>query len=683
MQFKRTTSGLIVSLLIAVGCMHRAPNTSHLTPQHGKAVITASTDGGTHIYGVVFNEGTQLPGATVTISCTSLQGVRTAVSNVNGEYAFTGLAPGDCTVKTELSGMQTVQKRVHLEAGQTARMDADLKLSSASQTITVTAASPRTAALESTEVQTNIPNDEGRYVARKSAPPVSIPPAPPSESLYLVNGAVVNEKVKSAVSGLGGVTAITKSGDVDAEAIGTEQYAKIAENEFHETKEESISTFSSDVDTASYTNIRRILLGGSLPPKDAVRIEEMLNYFHYDDPAPKGKAPFAVSTEVASCPWERSHQLLRIGLRSQAIDISNSAPHNFVFLIDVSGSMYDADKLPLVKKSFELLLEQMRGQDRVAIVTYAGHEGLLMPSTPGTNKELLRHAIEGLEAGGSTAGAAGITLAYQIAQENFIKGGNNRVILATDGDFNVGVSSEKDLEDLIVSERDKGIFLTTLGYGAGNLKDEKLELLADKGNGNYFYVDSADEAKKLMVNEMGGSFVTVAKDVKLQVVFDPSSVKKYRLIGYENRMLKTEDFENDKKDAGDVGSGQSVTALYEVETSGGASQLGEVKIRYKEPQGSKSALLQFPISGRSSVIEAATTELRFSAAVAELGLLLRQSEHKGNASYAEVVSLAQTAIGVDLDKRRDEFVQLAKKAQSIAAPAITITDAQLLSTPSP
>lgn len=463
----------------------------------------------------------------------------------------------------------------------------------------------------------------------------------------------------------------------------TENYSYIQESTFLDPRQNPLSTFSIDVDNASYSNVRRFLNQGQKPPVDAVRIEEMVNYFSYDYPQPAGDVPFSVTTELSECPWNKENQLLHIGLQGKHIPTDKLPAANLVFLIDVSGSMASPDKLPLVKAGFKLLVDQLRPQDRVAIVVYAGAAGLVLPSTPGKNKSDIMRAIEKLEAGGSTAGGAGIALAYRVAQENFVKEGNNRVILATDGDFNVGVSSDSELQRMIEEKRESGVFLTVLGFGTGNLKDSRMEQLADKGNGNYAYVDSILEAKKVFVNEFGGTLFTIAKDVKLQLEFNPAKVKAYRLIGYENRALADEDFNDDKKDAGDLGSGHTVTALYEIVPVGAVAKTGTVdelkyqkselnqkatntnelltlKLRYKDPQGNESKLITSTVTNQSTAATKTSDNFRFSAAVAACGMLLRDSKYKGNASYPMVLELAEGARGKDAEGYRIEFIRLVK-----------------------
>jgi Ca-activated chloride channel family protein len=470
--------------------------------------------------------------------------------------------------------------------------------------------------------------------------------------------------------------------------FNTEDYKKIDENEFLEVTENPLSTFSIDVDTASYSNIRRFINDGQLPPKDAVRIEEMINYFKYDYPQPQGDEPFSISTELAECPWETSHKLVQIGLQGKNIDVSQAPASNLVFLIDTSGSMQSADKLPLLKQAFKLLTNQLREKDRVSIVAYAGSAGLVLEPTSGSNKEKILSAIDRLEAGGSTAGGEGIQLAYKTAKEHFLASGNNRVILATDGDFNVGVSSEGDLVRMIEEKRKDGIFLTVLGFGTGNLKDSKMEQLADKGNGQYAYIDEVQEARKVFINQLGGTLFTIAKDVKIQVEFNPTRVQAYRLIGYENRMLKAEDFNDDKKDAGELGAGHSVTALYEVVPAGANAKLPKVdtlkyqdkltkpeayasneimmvKLRYKAPKESDSKLIARAVVDEKKSVEGASSNFKFAAAVAEFGLLLRESRFRANASPERCLDLARQSKGEDEAGYRGEFIHLVEKSKDL------------------
>lgn len=473
-------------------------------------------------------------------------------------------------------------------------------------------------------------------------------------------------------------------GIAQEQPFNTEEYGRIQENGFHRPQQDPLSTFSIDVDRASYANVRRFLTGGQRPPRDAVRVEELINYFTYDYPVPRPGQPFSISTELAGCPWDATHQLLLIGLQGQKIDTAKLPPANLVFLLDVSGSMESPDKLPLVKQAMRLVVEQLRPQDRVAIAVYAGNAGLVLPSTDGTQKATILAAIDQLEAGGSTAGGEGIKLAYKVAKENFRAGGNNRVILATDGDFNVGVSSDGELEQLIEEKRGDGIFLTVLGFGTGNIKDSKMELLADKGNGNYSYIDTLNEAKKVLVSELGGTLFTIAKDVKIQVEFNPAKVNAYRLIGYENRLLRSEDFNDDRKDAGELGSGHTVTALYEIVPAGveppkqsvdplkyqatpaaanASSELATVKLRYKAPEGDESRLLSQTVSAEPQ--RSMSPNLMLASSVAEFGMLLRGSEHRGAATYEQARKLAGDSIRGRDDTLRSDFIALVDKAQQL------------------
>lgn len=460
----------------------------------------------------------------------------------------------------------------------------------------------------------------------------------------------------------------------------TESYAKRTENEFMNVRSNPLSTLSVDVDRASYSNMRRFINQGQLPPVDAVRIEEMVNYFNYRYPQPQGADPISITTELTDCPWARGHKLLHIGIQGRNINTEKLPPSNLVFLIDVSGSMNEPNKLPLVKSALKLLVNNLRPQDKVSIVVYAGNAGLVLPSTSGNNKARINDAIERLQAGGSTAGGAGIKLAYNIAQQEFIRGGNNRVILATDGDFNVGVSGDNELETLITAERQKGIFLTCLGFGMGNYKDSKMEILADKGNGNYAYIDNIQEAQKTLVGEFGGTLFTIAKDVKAQIEFNPARVASYRLVGYENRLLNEEDFLDDSKDAGEMGAGHTVTIMYEIIPTGSGSQyvrpvnplryqmpeatdptleLATIKFRYKRPAGNVSSEITHIITNRT-VLPGENT--RFSSAVAMFGMLLTNSKFKGTSNYQTVIQTATNARGTDNEGYRSEFVRLVQSA---------------------
>ena len=519
-------------------------------------------------------------------------------------------------------------------------------------------------------------------------PPKSPPPSISSDSAPADNLAVQEVTISKFTPPVIAKDEEIKQEDID-QVFNTEDYDNIVENKFLFPKQEPLSTFSIDVDEASYTNVRRYLLNGSLPPAGAVRIEEMINYFDYDYPQPQNGDPFSVVTEISECPWNNNHKLIHIGFQCKIIPLENLPNSNLVFLIDVSGSMDEPNKLPLVQASLKMLTEQLREQDKVAIVVYAGSAGLVLPSTGGSNKIKIKEAIDNLQAGGSTAGGEGIQLAYKIAKENFIKGGNNRVILATDGDFNIGPSSDDALVRLIEKERRSGVFLSVLGYGMGNYKDNKMQQLADKGNGNHSYIDNINEAKKVLVQEFGSTLFTIAKDVKIQIEFNLQKVQAYRLIGYENRMLASEDFNDDQKDAGELGSGHTVTALYEVIpvgvkdeftksvdalkyqtnrtiTSNHSNEIMTVKLRYKKPDEDVSKLITKAVIDDHKSLASASDNFRFSAAVAEFGLLLRNSEFKENSSYQQVISLAKSAKGKDVNGYRSEFINLVSSTTSLA-----------------
>ncbi len=514
--------------------------------------------------------------------------------------------------------------------------------------------------------------DKEAYLAEAIEP---LPPPPPSPAMH---------KRAMMAAPAGAPAAMPPRQPSSPVEFNTEGYDRVTENPFLDVLNNPLSTFSIDVDTASYTNVRRFITGGSLPPPDAVRIEEMVNYFDYDYPQPGKGEPFSFTTELTDAPWQPGNRLLLIGLQGLKVPTGKLPPANLVFLIDVSGSMSDENKLPLLIKSFKLLVGQLRSQDRVAIAVYAGQAGLVLPSTGGDEKHKILAALESLQSGGSTAGGAGIQLAYKVAKENFIKGGNNRVILATDGDFNVGASSDAEMERLIEEKRNDGIFLSVLGYGMGNYKDSKMQKLADKGNGNYAYIDNLLEAKKVLVSQFGGTMLTIAKDVKMQVEFNPAKVKSYRLIGYEKRMLRAEDFADDKKDAGELGSGHTVTALYEIvpvtgeadvnreltyqdvrvkESARKSPELATIRFRYKKPDGDVSRELVRKIPSTAVGIGTASENIRFAAAVAEWGMLLRKSEYKGKANYAQVLDLARKAKGTDDPGYRAEFIRLVEMAE--------------------
>jgi Ca-activated chloride channel family protein len=519
------------------------------------------------------------------------------------------------------------------------------------------------------------------------------------EQEYLKSDAKKSEESRPA--SLGAMPAAAPQFDVErreqiSESRSTESYAHVNDNKFLSVLENPLSTFSIDVDTAAYSNMRRFISQGQLPPRDAVRIEELINYFPYSYPQPVDGVPYSTNVEIADCPWNTQHRLVRVGLKGREISHEKRPVSNLVFLLDVSGSMQDWNKLPLLKTGLRLLVEQLTENDRVAIVVYAGASGVVLDSTTADHKQAIASAIENLQAGGSTNGAAGIELAYQIAQQHFVPKGTNRVILCTDGDFNVGITDQRQLVNVIQEKARSHVFLSVLGFGMGNYKDSTLEVLADKGNGNYAYIDNADEAKKVLVDQMQGTLITIAKDVKIQIEFNPAHASAYRLIGYENRLLAKEDFNDDTKDAGEIGAGHTVTALYEVvptqqvtpvaavdplkyqserptvdvigrrtdgagivPAAGTASdELLTLKLRYKQPEGETSQLIEVPVKDAGRRFSQASTDFAWVAAVAAFGMILRDSEFKGNASLAAVLEIAQSSKGEDANGYRAEFIRL-------------------------
>jgi Ca-activated chloride channel family protein len=629
---------------------------------------------GNRIEGTVTDAGgAPLPGARVTLSGSGLP-PQPKITGSKGDFWFVVAAPGSYNLAAELTGFAASTRTVEVRAKETARI-----------TIALTAVAT-VAETQAAVSQRALSNSLGRKVAS------------------LVGGVVGGSPTASAPY------PVAPSSLADAsqqyrrrlEPFNTETYDHIDESAFKRVLDNPLSTFSVDVDTASFANTRRFLNSGQLPPADAVRIEELINYFGFDYVQPKGDAPFSVTLELAPCPWNPDNRLALFGLQGRRIEQENVPDRNLVFLIDVSGSMDEPMKLPLLKTGMRMLADQLTARDRVAIVVYAGASGLVLPSTAGDRKDVIHKAIEDLEAGGSTNGGEGIRLAYQIAAEQFKKGAVNRVILATDGDFNVGITSEGELVRLIEQKRETGVSLSVLGFGTGNLKDSTMEQLADKGNGNYSYIDSLHEARKVLVSEAGGTLVTIAKDVKLQVEFNPRTVAAYRLIGYENRVLAAEDFNDDRKDAGEIGAGHAVTALYEIvpvgagrgmtsrngqgsrggdgnrpsvdplkyqesrELSGAApsKELLTLKLRYKAPDGDVSRLIETTLENEPRALSA---NLGFAASVAEFGMLLRGSEHKGDATFAEVLELATRFRGPDPHGYRAEFIKLVELAQSLSA----------------
>lgn len=489
---------------------------------------------------------------------------------------------------------------------------------------------------------------------------------------------------------------IADPGFAPAESVGefnTETYDHVVDNRFLSVTDNPLSTFSIDVDTASYSNLRRFLTGGQLPPPGAVRIEEMLNYFTYDYPQPADGVPFSVNVEIAECPWKAEHRLVRIGLKGKDVARDKRPVSNLVFLLDVSGSMQESNKLPLVKTAMRLLIEQLTENDRVAIVVYAGASGLALPSTTADHRSEIFAAIDNLQAGGSTNGAAGIELAYQVATEHFVPQGTNRVILCSDGDFNVGITSQDQLVRLIEDRAKSGVFLSVLGFGMGNYKDSTMEKLADKGNGNYGYIDTLNEARKVFVEQLQGTLITIARDVKIQVEFNPAKASAYRLIGYENRLLAKEDFNDDTKDAGEIGAGHTVTALYEVAPFGTSvsvvsvdplkyqanpvvldpvvsnaqhsEELLTLKLRYKQPDGDESQKLEVPVVDQDRKFAQASHDFAWATAVAAFGMILRDSEYKGTATLPAVLEIAKSNTGPDRSEYRAEFISLVEAAMRL------------------
>jgi Ca-activated chloride channel family protein len=599
------------------------------------------------------NHGTAVSGVKVVAQNTSTKILYNSKTDNKGHFAFRNLPAGMYDVWVDLPGFRAVKHTgIHVRTGKTAKANFTLRL----EGNTIVPAQPV----------------EERIADEKSDKRV----------LGNVVGGISNEPRKEALYRHKPQTAL--SFQQDHQDWNTEEYGRIYENSFLLALDNPLSTFSIDVDTASYSNVRRFINSSQFPYKDAVRIEEMINYFSYDYPLPKDNHPFSICTEISTCPWNDAHRLIHIGLQGKKLEPKKLPPSNLVFLLDVSGSMSPPNKLPLLQQAFKLLIKELGAKDRVSIVVYAGAAGLVLPSTEALNKDAIIGAIDRLHAGGSTAGGAGIKLAYKVAEGNYIQEGNNRIILATDGDFNVGVSSTSELVRMIEDYRKKGIFLTILGFGMGNYKDGRMEQLADKGNGNYYYIDNLMEAKKVFVNDMRGTLFTIAKDVKLQIEFNPAKVKAYRLIGYENRLLKKEDFADDTKDAGELGAGHTVTALYEIIPYGSkeeilgvddlkyqdnrispqafrSKEIMTLKLRYKKPDGNKSRLIVHPLKDKNISLARTSDNFKFSAAVAAFGMLLRDSEFKGDATYKSVIDLARNGKGTDVFGYRSEFIQLVKK----------------------
>jgi Ca-activated chloride channel family protein len=585
-----------------------------------------------------------LPGVTVMIK-DSAGHVQATITNAQGGFAFHMIQPGAYKVRWELAGYGTTTRALTIGAGKTADVTGTLN-PSVTESITVTAEAPLIDRRQSGTTTSISLNDPGART-------------PTARDSWTVVGSPSSGQQSVWVSG------VATTGLASQPEGTTAFYAPIVENGFNATKDNNTTTFSIDVDKASYANVRRFLAANTIPPPDAVRIEEMVNYFSYHYPQPSDGRPFAVSTEVAGCPWNAAHRLLRIGIQGKTTEQWQLAPNNLVFLLDVSGSMMPPDRLPLIKASLRLLVDQLRADDTVAIVVYAGAAGIVLPPTSGADKPAILKALDRLQAGGSTNGADGIRLAYQVAKEKFLTKGNNRVILATDGDFNVGVSRFDDLTKLIEEQRDRNIYLTCLGVGNDNLQDGKIELLADKGNGNYFYLDSINEAKKVFQHELAGTLVTVADDVKVQLTFDPTAVASYRQIGYENRALNNKDFTDDTKDAGELGSGHSVTALYELVPLRTTGAIATLKIRYKDPGAASSQEVANTINDEGKSVYEANPDTQFATAVAEFGMLLRNSKYRGTASWADVTALARAMQGEDIEGYRAELLKLLDSGRTL------------------
>jgi Ca-activated chloride channel family protein len=611
------------------------------------AAVAAAQERGTISGKVTDASGAALPGVTVTLSGPDK---RSSFTDRLGQFAFVGVLPGNYQLIAELPGFTSVRQTLTLAAGRTELRSISLTTATLSESVTVAS-------------QSYVLSEKGAsgHVIGRVSGGIALSAPPASQPDW------------------------QRPRPQDAE-FNREAYDHLDENPFRRVAADPLSTFSIDVDTASYANVRRFLNDGALPPAGAIRIEELVNYFRFDYPQPAGDTPFSVTTELAECPWNPKHRLALIGLQGREVVERETPARNLVFLVDVSGSMMSSDKLPLVQYGLRMLADILTARDRVAIVVYAGASGLVLPSVAGDRKAAIHAAIESLQAGGSTNGAAGIGLAYRTAREHFIKGGVNRVILATDGDFNVGVTSQDALVRLIEQERESGVFLSVLGVGTGNLQDATMEKLADKGNGNYSYLDSLHEARKVLVTEAGSTLVTIAKDVKIQVEFNPKTVNGYRLIGYENRVLANQDFNDDKKDAGEIGAGHSVTAIYEIVPAGveldgptvdalkyqrpsdasrdaQAGELATIKLRYKAPDGDTSRLVSTVLADRPAVL---TANLGFASSVAEAGMLMRGSTRAGNASYQAAAARARRFRGDDADGYRAEFIKLVELAATLS-----------------
>ncbi|MEO5925180.1 MAG: von Willebrand factor type A domain-containing protein [Bryobacteraceae bacterium] len=617
------------------------------SPQNRSSIVGTITD----------QSGAVISNAPVELKGDATGALWNTVSSVAGQYEIGNLDAGGYSLTVTVPGFKKYVATIALGANTRTRRDVLLEVGSVSESIAVAS---------------------DKALLRTESSSVSRGKAPQAAPMLAIGGYARDAREQEYRRGPG-----------IRGTRGSEEYGHFVENEFTTPTKDPLSTFSVDVDTASYSNARRFLNDRQLPPPESVRIEELVNYFSYDYALPEPGKPVSMTTNLMRSPWNSQRLLLHVGLRTQPVAAEDLPTSHLTFLVDVSGSMNSPDKLPLVQQALQMLTRQLRPQDTVSLVVYAGSSGVVLPPTRGSEQQRILEAIGRLQAGGSTNGAGGIRLAYQLARQSFDKRANNRVILATDGDFNVGVSSEDELVRLIEQERQSGVFLSVLGFGTGNLKDSKMEKLADHGNGNYAYIDSLGEARKVFVQQMGATLVTVAKDVKLQIEFNPAQVKEYRLVGYENRILRPEDFNNDAKDAGDLGAGHQVTAFYEIVPTGGigsgdvdplryqeqgrrparqtrSTELGWIKLRHKAPQGDKSELLQWPINANPGELRSASRDVRFAAAVAEYGLLLRRSKFAGDASFEHVLATATDAVGPDLAGYRTDFLDLVRRASALS-----------------
>ncbi len=678
---------MVRSLFVLLGAMLLAPSPSVAMSEPAPAVVHTA-----QLEGVVRDlRGSPVKGATVTLLCSCLEDSRSTKTSKDGRYRFESLPAGVYSLQVKIGSSNAIE---HVEVREGERVSASVEIDRGGKASASKKAKKRkrkssggVAKKRNAETRPHVsPKPKNTLGTKfKSSPSVDaiLNPSAVSPQMHTGRKEARVHRLESHSSG-----SSYNQLRAHREPANREAYAHIEENGFRQVSDEPLSTFSADVDTASYSNMRRFLREGRRPPKDAVRIEELLNYFDYDYVAPKGRKPVAVNWELGPCPWNADNVLVQVGLKSKPIPSAKVPPRNLVFLLDVSGSMNQPDKLPLLQRSMGLLIDQLREQDMVSIVVYAGASGLVLAPTSGDRRAAIREAVLSLKSSGSTNGAAGIRLAYQMAQHAFIKGGINRVILATDGDFNVGTTSDGELTRLIESKRKTGVFLSVLGFGRGNLQDTKMELLADKGNGNYAYIDDIQEGRKVLVEEAGATLATVAKDVKLQVEFNPATVAEYRLVGYENRRLRNEDFNDDTKDAGEMGAGHTVTVLYEIVPAGKGSkgkprvdplkyqekravtgaasdELMTVKVRFKRPDADQSRLLAVPVRGAIRALGKTSDDFRFAAAVTEFGMLLRDSPHKGTSSFEGAAKLARKAKGEDPHGYRAQFVQLIGEARSL------------------